>query len=695
MLELKNVSKYYNSNGIINIGLRNINLKLKKNEIVAIVGDSGSGKSTLLNVITGVDTYDEGEMYFYNEETSYFNQNDLDAYRKNNVSFIFQNYNIIDSYTVLQNVMIPLLIRGKDNKDAKEEALKIIEKVGLGKRINHKGTKLSGGEKQRCVIARALASDSKILACDEPTGNLDSNTASEIINLIKEVDKDKLVLIVTHNYEQVQDIVTRKIKISDGQIIEDLELINVNDEVEVKTEEKIEHINFNLFLKLAWQNIVSTPKKSIFTILVFLVICVNSLLLLSQCFSLSITNTTTINSSYNIVANNRVIVYDNKNHKLDKDVLDKISYDKILYNNFYEEVEFDVVSTGKTLSLNYTKEPLNYNLKIGKLATLDNEFILVCPKNLIDIYIGDYYSLLNNQFYIDKNDFQLGYLVGIAESLEVTSPFIVPYQEYSQELINYLMYEATYFYYDLDGVKYDLLQTVSHGTKNYISCPIEYKDKVNFYSKFGELYEINFDFEIVYENVESPRLIINHNFDNLPEYKFEEIYEAIWITKDYLNLQEQVKELGLQATVPAYFENEALNIDLLIFYFYVGFMVVALIVIFFIAYVVLGRIYASKNKDYGILRTLGLMKNQLSKITIFELLSFSIFTSIIAYILVYLMFIPKNDISTIHYFLNPVFILCYFIVNMIFSYFLARRFNRRLFKLSVNITIKGEVARND
>ena len=174
MIELKNVSKFYSDNGTVTVGLKDINLKLNKGEFVAITGDSGSGKSTLLNVISSIDTYDEGEILVYGNETFYFNQNDSDTFRKNNVSFIFQKYNIIDSYTVLENVMLPLLIKGKSRSEARVEALGIIDRVGLGKRIHNRGSKLSGGEKQRCVIARALASDAPILACDEPTGNLDS-----------------------------------------------------------------------------------------------------------------------------------------------------------------------------------------------------------------------------------------------------------------------------------------------------------------------------------------------------------------------------------------------------------------------------------------------------------------------------------------------------------------------------------------
>lgn len=161
MIELKNVSKFYNDNNIVTVGLRNISIKLNKGEFVAITGDSGSGKSTLLNVISSIDTYDEGEIFYYGNETFYFNQNDSDIFRKNNVSFIFQKYNIVDSYTVLQNVMLPLLIKGKSKQEAHREALEIIKRVGLEHRAYNKGSKLSGGEKQRCVIARALATEDR------------------------------------------------------------------------------------------------------------------------------------------------------------------------------------------------------------------------------------------------------------------------------------------------------------------------------------------------------------------------------------------------------------------------------------------------------------------------------------------------------------------------------------------------------
>ena len=261
MLELKEVSKFYSSNGITNIGLHNVNLKLSRNEIIAITGESGSGKSTLLNVISKIDTFDEGEIYYYGNETSYFSISDMDDFRKNKVGFIFQNYNILDSYTVLDNVMIPLLLRGFSKEDARVEAMLLIKKVGLDGREKHRGTKLSGGEKQRCVIARALAGDCDILACDEPTGNLDSETALEIIKLIKEVAKDKLVLIVTHNYPEVEGIATRLLKMSDGKIVEDIVFQEALIEEPKQLDLDYKPMDKKVIWTLGLNNIIRTPKR--------------------------------------------------------------------------------------------------------------------------------------------------------------------------------------------------------------------------------------------------------------------------------------------------------------------------------------------------------------------------------------------------------------------------------------------------
>ena len=217
ILELRNIGKIYVSDNNVAVGIRGVNLAFDRGEFVAVTGKSGSGKSTLLNVISGMDTYEEGELLVEGEPTSHYLQKDWEEYRKQYISFIFQEYNIIESFTVLQNVELALM-NIEDPKARRERAMELLRRVGLESHVHHKGSKLSGGQKQRTVIARALAKDSPILLCDEPTGNLDSKSSAEIIELLREVSRDKLVIIVTHNFEQVEDYATRHIRIFDGAV---------------------------------------------------------------------------------------------------------------------------------------------------------------------------------------------------------------------------------------------------------------------------------------------------------------------------------------------------------------------------------------------------------------------------------------------------------------------------------------------
>ena len=169
MLELKNVSKFYYSNGIIASGFTKINLKLKMGEFVVITGESGSGKSTLLNVISGLDSYEEGEMYIDGKETSHYTERDFEDYRRKYIANIFQDFNLVNSYTVYQNVELVLLLNGYKKKDIKKKVLNMIEQVGLTKFKNTKVSKLSGGQKQRVAIARAMVKETPIIVADEPT----------------------------------------------------------------------------------------------------------------------------------------------------------------------------------------------------------------------------------------------------------------------------------------------------------------------------------------------------------------------------------------------------------------------------------------------------------------------------------------------------------------------------------------------
>ena len=339
MIKLEKVTKLYNTNGSVAIGIQNIDLELNQGEIVVIVGDSGAGKTTLMNVITGIDTYEEGEMYLDNKSTSDYSKEDFDNYRRDHVGFIFQNYNLIESYSVLDNVMSPLLARGVDYKEAKERATKIIEEVGLKHRIKTRSNKLSGGEKQRCVIARALVVDSKILACDEPTGNLDSKTGKEIISLIHKLSKGKLVLIVTHDYDSFKDIATRRLTMKDGHLVEDVEIVR-NAKVDARLEKPVKNkMTFKSYFSLALKNIYSSPKRSFFSGLVLLIqfFVVLFLVLTVVNFELTYTKEVVQYSSYTVKDNKTLISFPNN----EQDVNDYLSDDGISFNDSFDFFECD------------------------------------------------------------------------------------------------------------------------------------------------------------------------------------------------------------------------------------------------------------------------------------------------------------------------------------------------------------------
>lgn len=284
-LTLKDIGKIYVSDSNVVVGIRSVNLSFDKGEFVAITGKSGSGKSTLLNILSGMDSYEEGELYIEDNPTSHYIESDWEEYRQQYISFIFQNYNIIDSFTVLENVELSLM-HIVDKRERRKKALELIDKVGLSSHINHKGSKLSGGQKQRTVIARALAKDSPIILADEPTGNLDSATSKEIINLLHEISKDKLLIIVTHNFEEVENVATRHIRVHDGGIEFDHSIKqsvssntkNISNICSVNKKQNLEN-GFNLGFSI----FKSKPKLSIFLSLLLLIGTIGIFLITSLC----------------------------------------------------------------------------------------------------------------------------------------------------------------------------------------------------------------------------------------------------------------------------------------------------------------------------------------------------------------------------------------------------------------------------
>ena len=222
ILRLQNISKYYYSDTSVTQALRKINLEFSMGEFVAITGESGGGKSTLLNVISGMLPFDEGEMYFRGEPTFQYDDQDWEEYRRNRIGFVFQDYSLINHYTALDNILAALVIQGKDPESSKEEAMDYLEQVGLTEQAAQRASQLSSGQKQRLSIARALAKNTDIIVADEPTGNLDSETGDQIVEILERLSHEKLVIMVTHNYDQAEPYVTRRIRLHDGEVVTDV-----------------------------------------------------------------------------------------------------------------------------------------------------------------------------------------------------------------------------------------------------------------------------------------------------------------------------------------------------------------------------------------------------------------------------------------------------------------------------------------
>ncbi len=240
MLKLVNITKHYKTGDTTVEALKGVSIEFRKNEFVSILGQSGCGKTTLLNIVGGLDRYTSGDLIIGGRSTKEYNDHDWDTYRNHSIGFVFQSYNLIPHQTVLSNVELALTLSGVSKQERRKKAVAALEKVGLGDQLNKKPNQMSGGQMQRVAIARALINDPEILLADEPTGALDSETSEQIMELLKEVASDRLVIMVTHNPELADQYSTRIIRLLDGLVIDDTNPYKAEDiERAQKDEEKV------------------------------------------------------------------------------------------------------------------------------------------------------------------------------------------------------------------------------------------------------------------------------------------------------------------------------------------------------------------------------------------------------------------------------------------------------------------------
>lgn len=403
IIKLENVSKYYYSKGVIASGFTKINLEFNNCEFVAITGESGSGKSTLLNVISGLDSYEEGEMYINGQETSHYSEKDFENYRRKYISNIFQNFNLVNSYTVYQNIELVLLLNGAKKRESRARVIELIKKVNLYKFRNTKVSKLSGGQKQRVAIARALAKDTPIIIADEPTGSLDSRSAKAIIKLLSEIAKDKLVIIVTHNYEQVAEYVTRNIKMHDGKILEDRIIRN---DVRKLDSTPVDYRDLTFFNKigLGIRNTFNILPKFFLLLAVYLFIVVA---LMAEYSSFKQARYLSSRSGYNSyfvdTSDKRIIIKKN-----DNSTISDLEYEKIEKMPDVSRVVKNDLLIDKTVSLNNDNfylygsvdslDNLGKKLSVGRMPTEDNEVVVVGSPD--DYYLKNSSELFKQDLYV-------------------------------------------------------------------------------------------------------------------------------------------------------------------------------------------------------------------------------------------------------------------------------------------------------
>ena len=271
MLQLKNITKTYGTSADGKVqALKGIDIEFRENEFVSILGPSGCGKTTLLNIIGGLDKYTTGDLVINGKSTKEFKDRDWDTYRNHSVGFVFQNYNLISHQSILSNVELALTLAGMGKQERRKKAIKALEEVGLKDQIYKRPNQLSGGQMQRVAIARALVSDPDILLADEPTGALDSSTSIQIMDLLKEIAKDRLVIMVTHNPELAEKYSTRIVKLLDGKIIDDsnpyvASTEEINEALKKKKSTKKTYMNYFTALSLSFNNLLTKKGRTFLT----------------------------------------------------------------------------------------------------------------------------------------------------------------------------------------------------------------------------------------------------------------------------------------------------------------------------------------------------------------------------------------------------------------------------------------------
>ncbi len=733
LLKLKNVSKFYYSKGVVASGFTKVSLEFNLGEFVVITGESGSGKSTLLNVLSGLDSYEEGEMYINGEETSHYSEEDFENYRKTYIGNIFQSFNLVGSYTVYQNIELVLLLNGYKKRNIKTKIIELIKKVDLYKYRNTRVSKLSGGQKQRVAIARALAKETPIIIADEPTGNLDLKSAKSVIKLLSEIAKDKLVIIVTHNYEQVEEYATRKIEMHDGKVREDIDL----KEYTSKEPELREYKNISFFnkVRIGVRNTFNIVPKFLLTFVVFLFVIIAFLTEYSGFRQAEYEEKKGgYNNYFQNASDERIVL-----QKEDKSVITNEDFKKI---QRIDNVDY-VVRDDVILDTDYLVENDDYSFygNIDSLTRINKVDKGRMPQNKNEIVIKGY----SHDYYLDSQaeevfntSFNLNTIYGqiINSDLKVVG----------------IIYDDSYhmhtFYFDqdiIDEVRENANEqnsqlTVTINGNKYVVNMYESHLRISPNEKIAQgealiAYDINYlckyswcgnstikvDVKNIYysesKEFKVTGMYTKYNFYNLTGQSYQEYDTKIYISeKDYHDffdkesyqssvfvknvkkiddVDSELQKLGFKTLIIRdTLTNEYAEILKVINIFKIIITTILFVVMFFIAYFVIRLIQKSKNVYYSTVRILGGSKNVIRDFISIELLTDFNMAYLVTLLLVFLDHAGIIHNSFIHditsYLTLKDFIVIYLILT-IMSYFISLRYARKLFKSSAMKTYNEEV----
>lgn len=728
MLKLKNVSKYYAKDGVITSGFTKVNLELYLGEFVVITGESGSGKSTLLNVLSGLDSYEDGEMYINGEETSHYSEEDYLAYRRKYVSNIFQNFNLVNSYTVYENIELALLMNGNKKHAIKNYVLELIDKVGLTKYKNTVTSKLSGGQKQRVAIARAIANDTPIIVCDEPTGSLDSKASLEIIKLLHKISKDKLIIVVTHNKSEIEEYATRLIRMHDGRILEDKKVTRINLDEELK-EKDVKSITLLNKLRLGIRNTFNLPIKFTLMFIIFLLIIV-TLLTNYGLFQASEYESNTLGyTEYFMESSDKRVIL----KKRDGTIFNESDYEKIRsLDNIDRLVEndllldFDLGIYNNNLYLYGTINTQEITkVDIGRLP--ENEKEIVIKGNPNNWYLSNYTKeIFDETFTIEtynsKNNLNNIKVVGIIYDEEES--FYNDYFEFSfnEELLkevslslNERYYKISYEIndnyinnYDISYRGFMISDKLNSGeviVNDYISnyCK-DYDCKNNKLSvNLKNIYideKIEFTINKTY-NSENAKNLLGISYENAEGYIFisDDDYNklfnkgnyqsSIFVSelKDLDDTVSKLQEMGFETFKlrDALF-NEGSEILKIIKIFKLVVTVALIVTLFFISYFIIKIIYKSRNSYYTTLRTLGGTKKVCIEILRNEL--FTLATISYAVFLLFIYLVNRNVIEFTYFkeitkYVGIAEYVIIYLILILLSLLIANRYGRKIFKSSI------------